>query len=80
MLIDRSVRMFDSRVNAGWTVRWVWWRRFRATSRATAEKYYRLEPLDLLRVWQVKIEGWILEQAGIVPPVESEATTLRAVK
>jgi len=33
VLIDRSVRMFDSRVNAGWTVRWVWWRRFRATSR-----------------------------------------------
>lgn len=47
---------------------------------ATAEKHYRRRPLDLLRMWHVKIEGWILEQAGIEQPVESEATTLRAVK
>ena len=32
---------------------------------ATAEKHYRVRPLDLLRMWHTKIEGWILEQAGI---------------
>ena len=32
---------------------------------ATAEKHYRRRPLDLLRMWHTKIEGWILEQAGI---------------
>lgn len=32
---------------------------------ATAEKHYRVRPLDLLRSWHVKIESWILEQAGI---------------
>ncbi|WP_025917820.1 site-specific integrase [Herminiimonas sp. CN] len=32
---------------------------------AIAEKHYRRRPLDLLRMWHVKIEGWILEQAGI---------------
>lgn len=32
---------------------------------AIAEKHYRRRPLDLLRMWHTKIEGWILEQAGI---------------
>ena len=32
---------------------------------ATAEKHYRRRPLDLLRMWHVKIEAWILEQAAI---------------
>ena len=32
---------------------------------ATAEKHYRVRPLDLLTMWHVKIEAWILEQAGI---------------
>lgn len=32
---------------------------------AIAEKHYRRRPLDLLRMWHVKIEQWILEQAGI---------------
>ena len=32
---------------------------------ATAEKHYRVRPLDLLRQWHTKIEAWILEQAGI---------------
>ena len=32
---------------------------------AIAEKHYRRRPLDLLRQWHTKIEGWILEQAGI---------------
>lgn len=29
---------------------------------------YRRRPLDLLRKWHVKIEAWILEQAGIAQP------------
>lgn len=32
---------------------------------AIAEKHYRRRPLDLLRMWHVKIEAWILEQAGV---------------
>ena len=32
---------------------------------ATAEKHYRERPLDLLRMWHIRIEAWILEQAGI---------------
>ena len=37
---------------------------------ATTEKHYCRRPLDLLRMWHVKIEAWILEQAGIdfAPP------------
>lgn len=33
---------------------------------ATAEKHYRVRPLDLLRVHHERLEAWILEQAGIV--------------
>jgi integrase len=33
---------------------------------ATAEKHYRVRPLDLLRVWHEKIEAWILAEAGVV--------------
>ncbi len=40
----------------------------------TAEKHYRPRPLDLLRMWHVKIEEWILEQAGIEQPDEGIAT------
>ena len=32
---------------------------------AIAEKHYRRRPLDLLRMWHVKIEAWMLEQANI---------------
>jgi len=32
---------------------------------ATAEKHYRVRPLDLLRMWHTRIEAWILEEAGI---------------
>jgi integrase len=32
---------------------------------AIAEKHYRRRPLDLLRAWHIKIEKWVLEQAGI---------------
>ena len=50
---------------------------------AIAEKHYRRRPLDLLRVWHEKIEGWILKEAGIaqgrepgasVEPVEFPST------
>ena len=48
---------------------------------ALAEKHYRRRPLDLLRLWHTKIEGWILEQAGIPQPAEDAAPgKLRAVK
>lgn len=42
------------------------------------EKHYIRRPLDLLRMWHVKIEAWILEQAGIefIP----EQTGLHAIK
>ena len=33
---------------------------------ATAEKHYRVRPLDLLPVHHERIEAWILEQAGAV--------------
>jgi len=46
---------------------------------AIAEKHYRRRPLDLLRAWHVKIEAWILEQAGIKQPKE-EQTGLRLLK
>ncbi|MCL6264464.1 integrase family protein [Craterilacuibacter sp. RT1T] len=32
---------------------------------ATAEKHYRRRPLDLLRMWHIRIENWFLEQAGL---------------
>lgn len=42
---------------------------------ATAEKHYRVRPLDLLRVHHERIEAWMLEQAGIefVPKAASAA-------
>ena len=46
---------------------------------AIAEKHYRRRPLDLLRGWHVKLEAWILEQAGIEQPKEEQAG-LRLVK
>ena len=46
---------------------------------ALAEKHYRRRPLDLLRMWHTKIEGWILEQAGIEQPGEEQTQGLRVV-
>ncbi len=46
---------------------------------ATAEKHYRVRPLDLLRVWHDKIEAWILEQGGVKFDRASEPGKLRAV-
>jgi len=45
---------------------------------AISEKHYKRRPLDLLRMWHVRIEAWILEQAGIKQPEDSAA--LRVVK
>ncbi len=49
---------------------------------ATAEKHYRVRPIDLLRVWHERIEAWILNEAGIEQPTEQEAAVpaLQAVK
>ena len=46
---------------------------------AIAEKHYRRRPLDLLRMWHVRIEAWMLEQAGIAQPAE-DAQGLRLAK
>ncbi|MBN8449486.1 MAG: integrase family protein [Candidatus Accumulibacter sp.] len=46
---------------------------------ATAEKHYRRRPLDLLRKWHTKIEGWILNEAGIEQPGEEGRPGLRVV-
>ena len=32
---------------------------------ATSEKHYKRRPLDLLRMWHVRIEEWILNEAGV---------------
>ena len=46
---------------------------------ATAEKHYRVRPLDLLRVHHERIEAWILEQAGIDFTPQARPGKLRAV-
>ena len=46
---------------------------------ATAEKHYRVRPLDLLRMWHTKIEGWILHEAGIEQPAEDAKPGLRVI-
>jgi len=44
---------------------------------ATAEKHYKVRPLDLLRMWHEKIEAWILNEAGI--EFKQEQARLRVV-
>lgn len=47
---------------------------------ATAEKHYRVRPIDLLRQWHERIEAWILNEAGIEQPHQEEAApALRVV-
>lgn len=46
---------------------------------ATAEKHYRVRPLDLLRVHHERIEAWVLEQAGIVFDAQAAPGALRVV-
>ena len=47
---------------------------------ATAEKHYRVRPLDLLRVHHERIEAWVLEQAGIVFDAKAAPGALRVVQ
>jgi integrase len=47
---------------------------------ATAEKHYKIRPLELLRVHHERIESWILEQAGIAFESKSIASGLRIVR
>ncbi|MDD5029869.1 MAG: integrase family protein [Rhodoferax sp.] len=46
---------------------------------ATAEKHYKVRPLELLRVHHERIEAWILEQAGVVFDAKAEPGKLRVV-
>ena len=46
---------------------------------ATAEKHYKVRPLELLRLHHEKIEAWILEQAGIAFSAAVEPGKLRVV-
>ncbi len=46
----------------------------------TAEKHYRVRPLDLLRVHHERLEAWILEQAGVQFDRAQEPGKLRAVQ
>lgn len=47
---------------------------------ATAEKHYRVRPLDLLRVHHERIEAWMLEQAGVAFQPQAEPKRLHAIK
>ena len=46
---------------------------------ATAEKHYKVRPLELLRVHHERIEGWILEQAGVTFDANAAPGALRVV-
>jgi integrase len=47
---------------------------------ATAERHYKVRPLDLLRMWHDKIETWMLEQAGIEFDATVASQGLRAAQ
>lgn len=47
---------------------------------ATAEKHYRVRPLDLLRVHHERIEAWVLEQAGVQFDAKAAPGALRVVQ
>lgn len=46
---------------------------------ATAEKHYRVRPLDLLRVQHERIEAWVLEQGGLTLKLATGAAGLPGV-
>lgn len=46
---------------------------------ATAEKHYKVRPLELLRVHHERIEAWMLEQAGVRFDREAQPGKLRMV-
>lgn len=41
---------------------------------ATAEKHYKVRPLDLLRLWHTRIERWVIEQTDISFNYPSDTT------
>ena len=45
---------------------------------ATAEKHYRVRPIDLLRIWHEKIEAWVLTEAGVIFTPDSRGVHLVA--
>ena len=47
---------------------------------ATAERHYRVRPLDLLRLHHERFEAWILEQAGVRFTPQEDAQRLRVVQ
>lgn len=46
---------------------------------ATAEKHYKIRPLELLRMHHEKIEAWVLEHAGIEFDAKAKAGGLQVV-
>jgi hypothetical protein len=44
---------------------------------ATAEKHYKVRPIDLLRKWHIEIEKFILTEAGIGQPDYEREKPLR---
>ncbi|WP_193073301.1 tyrosine-type recombinase/integrase [Pseudomonas sp. FME51] len=46
---------------------------------ATAEKHYRVRPLDLLRLHHERFEAWVLEHAGIEHDIAQQPGGLRVV-
>jgi integrase len=46
---------------------------------AVAEKHYKPRPIDLLRMWHVKIEEWMLKQAGISFCADARPSKLQLV-
>ncbi len=46
---------------------------------ATAERHYKVRPLDLLRSWHDKLEAWILKEARIDFKPEQNQQGLQAV-
>lgn len=46
---------------------------------ALAEKHYRQRPLDLLRMWHTRVEGWILAEGGVEQTGKESISNMRAV-
>ena len=49
-------------------------------AKGTAERHYRVRPLDMLRLHHEKVESWILEQAGLPFDPDTGGGKLRLVK
>lgn len=47
---------------------------------ATAERHYKIRPIDLLRKWHTKIEAWILSEAGIQYDFKNKSEELKLVE